>query len=330
MTTFGQHVEPAFSLHDAVELRSLADNGGRSQARRFTRLRQLRREMRDGGYDGAIAFLTNVNVAAILARTGLPLPLVVGERTYPPSMPTSAALSAARRALYPSADLVVMQTEDGARWLEREAPRAHGAVIPNPLRWPIPDAAPRVDPTATVRAGRRLLLTAGRLSTEKRFDLLLRAFADLGEPAKNWDLVIAGEGPMRAALERLVRELEIGDRVSLPGQIGNMGAWLERADAFTLTSSFEGYPNALLEAVASGVPVAAIDCLTGVRDLVSDGVNGVLAARDADATAFAGALRTLLGRAWPQAAAYAAATRERHAIDQIADRWLSTLQRRAA
>ncbi|KAB1070761.1 glycosyltransferase [Methylobacterium planeticum] len=330
VTTFGRYVEPAFALSPEVTVRSLDGGPGEVERGRIRRLLALRQIMLDSDFDGAIAFLSNVNLAAILARIGLAIPLVVSERTYPPACPLTPTFEFARRGLYRFADVVVMQTDDGARWLAEQLPSARGCVIPNPVLWPIPSAMPVVSPTAIVPADRRLLLSVGRLSPEKRFDLLLEAFARAGDVARGWHLVIAGEGPSRAMLEADTRRLGIEDRVSLPGQIGNMAEWFGLAEAFALTSSFEGYPNALLEAVASGVPVAAIDCPTGVRHLVARGVNGVLAPRNTDAACFASALRTLLGGSWPGAASTAVEARERHAIARIADQWLSCLRGVAA
>jgi glycosyltransferase involved in cell wall biosynthesis len=326
VATYGRYVAPAFALDPRVDLRGLADGRNPRGRRRLGRLRALRQLMRDGGFDGAIAFLTNVNVAAILARAGLSLPLVVSERTYPPLYPLSPPLELARRSLYRFADRVVMQTGDSAVWLAQHIASARGVVIPNPVTWPIPETTPSISPSAHLPADCRMLLAVGRLSPEKRFDLLLEAFARVGDEARDWRLVIAGEGPMRAALERHVERLGLEGRVSMPGQIGNIGEWFARAAAFALTSSFEGYPNALLEAAASGVPVAAIDCPTGVRDIVARGVNGVLAPRDSDATSFAAALRSVLIGTWPGASSHATLMREQHAIGVIAEQWLACLQ----
>jgi GalNAc-alpha-(1->4)-GalNAc-alpha-(1->3)-diNAcBac-PP-undecaprenol alpha-1,4-N-acetyl-D-galactosaminyltransferase len=326
MTTYGRYVEPAFALNPKVDLRGPGGGREREARGRLRRLLALRRVMREGEFDGAIAFLPNVNVAAIVARVGLRLPLVVGERTYPPAMPLSPARELARRGLYRFADAVVMQTHDGARWLAEQIPSARGEVIANPVCWPIPEAAPSISPSAFVPTGLRMLLSVGRLAPEKRLDLLLEAFAYVGEEARDWRLVIAGEGPLRAALEELVERLGLVGRVSMPGQIGNVAEWFGRAEAFALTSSFEGYPNALLEAAASGVPVAAIDCLTGVRELVAQGVNGVLAPRDSDAASFAAALRSVLLGTWPGALSHATEIRERHALWRVADQWLACLQ----
>jgi GalNAc-alpha-(1->4)-GalNAc-alpha-(1->3)-diNAcBac-PP-undecaprenol alpha-1,4-N-acetyl-D-galactosaminyltransferase len=330
MTTYGRYVEPAFAVNPTVKLRGPAGGREREAHGRLGRLLALRRQMRDGEFDGAIAFLTNVNIAAILARAGMQLPLLVSERVYPPAFPLSTSWELARRALYRFADAVVMQTGDGARWLAEHIPSARGVVIANPVRWPVPESAPSISPSALVPAGRRMLLSMGRLTSQKRFELLLEAFAHLGDEARDWHLVIAGEGPLRGALEELVERLGLHGRVSMPGQIGNVAEWFGRAEAFALTSSFEGYPNALLEAAASGVPVAAIDCPTGVRELVAHGVNGVLAPRDSDAVSFAGALRTVLIGTWPGAFLHAMDIRERHSIGQIADQWLACLRGAAA
>lgn len=330
MATYGSYVEPAFALNPMVELRGPVRGRERTARGRLRRLLALRRVMRDGEFDGAIAFLPNVNIAAIIARAGLPLPLVVGERTYPPAVPLSPALEFARRRLYRFADAVVMQTNEGARWLAEHLPSPRGVVIANPVCWPIPEGAPYISPSGLVPAGRRMLLSIGRLAPEKRLDLLLEAFALIGNEARDWHLVIAGEGPLRAALGRHVERLGLLGRVSMPGQIGNVAEWFGRAEAFALTSAFEGYPNALLEAAASGVPVAAIDCPTGVRELVAQGVSGVLAPRASDAVSFAGALRIVLIGTWPGASLHGKEIRERHSIGRIAEQWLACLRSAAA
>lgn len=324
MTTYGSYVKPAFELRSEVDLRGPSGDRDWKGGGRVSRLLALRRILRNGDYDGAIAFLTNVNVAAILARGGLRVPLIVSERTYPPAYRLSPSLELARRALYPLADTVVMQTKEGARWLAKEVPKARAKIIPNPVQGTLRECDRELPPY--VPAGRRLLLAVGRLAPEKRFDLLIEAFAGLAAEAEGWHLVIAGEGPLRGALEARVRELNLSSRVSLPGQLNDIGRLLARAEAFALTSAFEGYPNALLEAVASGVPVAAIDCLTGVDELVEDGRNGVLASRNADAASFGFALRRVLNGTWPDATRHAAEIRERHSVPHIAAEWLQCFE----
>ena len=132
-------------------------------------------------------------------------------------------------------------------------------------------------------ASRFLVGAVGRLSTEKGFDLLIRAIHDLVRKGEDVQLAIVGEGDERANLERLTAELGLQDRVKLPGWQTDVRGYFEAMDAFALSSHREGLPNVLLEAMALEVPVVATR-VNGVPRLVQDGRNGLLVeAGDADA-----------------------------------------------
>jgi glycosyltransferase involved in cell wall biosynthesis len=133
--------------------------------------------------------------------------------------------------------------------------------------------------SAKVRAGwntQRLLIGAvGRLSSEKAFDILIRAVHDLVRRGLDVGLVIAGEGPDQAALESLIRDSGLEDRVQLLGFRNELRPVYEALDLFVLSSVREGLPNAVLEAMAFGVPVVATR-IAGIPRLIADGENGLL------------------------------------------------------
>ncbi|TCT22053.1 glycosyltransferase involved in cell wall biosynthesis [Thiobaca trueperi] len=154
------------------------------------------------------------------------------------------------------------------------------AVLANPI---IPDdledlaALPCHQPWLAESSADRsgpLIVALGGLRQVKDFATLLRAFARLQRPDAR--LVIIGEGKERAALAALARRLGIQDRVDLPGFVANPFPWLARADLLALSSRREGLPNALVEALALGIPVVATDCTGGVRELLQDGQLGPL------------------------------------------------------
>jgi glycosyltransferase involved in cell wall biosynthesis len=123
--------------------------------------------------------------------------------------------------------------------------------------------------------GGLLIGAVGRLSEEKGFDVLIRSTHALAARGLDVRLVIVGEGDARTGLERLVRELHLGDRVRLAGWQADVRPYFEAMDVFALSSLREGLPNALLEAMALEVPVVSTR-VNGVPRLVQDGRNGFL------------------------------------------------------
>lgn len=277
--TFSGRGKCVYPLSGGVRLEYLADRMGTTRRSILTMVRRLlamRAVVRETRPDAVLSFLTHVNVATILATRLAVGRVVVSERAFPPAVRTGKVWSALRRWTYPMASRVVMQTHGGQQWQERSIPGARSAVIPNPCIYPVADSGGRLDPERQVDPGRRVLLAVGRLDEQKRYDDLIDLFAGLAPRFPDWTLVILGEGAQREALEERVRRRAIGDAVALPGRVGNLAEWYERADLYVMSSWFEGFPNSLMEAMAHGVPVVSMDCPTGPSELIRDGVDGIL------------------------------------------------------
>ncbi|WKT82989.1 MULTISPECIES: glycosyltransferase [unclassified Thermosynechococcus] len=171
------------------------------------------------------------------------------------------------------------------------------------------------------------ILAVGRLDDQKGFDLLLRAFAMSGLKQAGARLVILGEGAKRAFLTRLAAELGLSEAVSMPGVVEAPEQWMARCIFFVLPSRYEGFPNALLEAMAMGCPVIAADWDSGPREMVQDGENGLLVP-----TEDVGALAQALARLWRDAAlrarlgAAAVEVRERFCRDRVVGMWETLIE----
>lgn len=249
--------------------------------------------------DAVISFMLRSNVINLVAKACVPRwpRTVVSERT---SLKRSYIGRSARRIrlvvrwLYALADAIVAVSVGVADELkELGAPADRLVVIPNPVS--VADleaqAASGLPHPWSQRPG-PLLVTVGRLSPEKGHAVLLRALRRVRErfPAR---LVVMGDGPERALLEAEAARLGVQDAVAWAGYNPNPFPTVARADVFVLPSLWEGFPNALLEAMALGRPVVATACHLGPRDLLGDGAHGLLVP-PGDAEALAAGVERLL------------------------------------
>jgi len=251
-----------------------------------------------------LSALMHVNVAAILATylAGHRSRIVVSERSTiskEAAEITAFSIRVAYRLvpwLYPRADGIVTVSRGAAEDLARycRLPIDRIGVINNPVVGPAlaRRAAEPLDHPWFAAGAPPVVLCVGRLSPEKEFGTVIRATADLA-PQRPVRLMILGEGLDRPALEALVDELGVRDRVLLPGFIENPYAYMARAAVLTLSSRWEGSPNVLVEAMALGTPVVATDCRSGPAELLEGGRYGPLVAVG-DASGMAAAIGQML------------------------------------
>ncbi|MEB2398419.1 glycosyltransferase family 4 protein [Parapusillimonas granuli] len=287
----------AYSLHPKVRRHVLGtagySGGGLSgvlaNLRRVWRLRRLIKRLRPSV---VLGMMTTASVLAVEAARGLNCRVIATEHTHPPSQELPEIWLRLRRRAYPRAAAVVALTAGTAQWLQEHVPGCRLAVIPNAVRWPIESAEPRLEPAR--RNGRFRLLAVGRLHPHKGFDLLISAFQEIADHFPLWDLVILGEGESREALQEQIDAAGLSDRVSMPGRAGNVADWYLQSDLYVLSSRVEGLSNTLIESMASGLAPVAFDCETGPREIIRDGIDGVLVRPAGDAEALAAHLSDMM------------------------------------
>lgn len=299
LITLGPPTDDFFPLHTAVRRYSLDTSpprfGGAATvlATTWKRVRRLRRMVIELEADVVVSFGDVMNVATLLALDGTGVPAVVAERTDPRQHRIAKVWRGLRRVTYPRAAAVVVQTQRVKDWAGHFVDPERVVVIPNPVEsTPEGRATPAASSEASDQWGQEIV-AIGRLSREKGFDVLLHAFASCVSKGAPCHLTIVGDGPDRPALEALVRELDLSDRVSLPGRTPDPMAYLARADLFVLPSRYEGFPNALLEAMAAGLAVVATDCPSGPAEIIRDGHDGLLVPPE-DVNALARAMERLM------------------------------------
>ena len=180
------------------------------------------------------------------------------------------------RILYPRTSAVVAISNAVAGTLadRKICPKSHIRVIGNPITVKASPETSSVEAALPELRDRGYICAIGRLAEQKGFDVLLRAFAQMGDEKP--DLVILGEGPLRAELSTLADRLGIADRVHMPGFVSAAERVLSKASLFVLSSRWEGFGNVLVEALATGIPVVSTDCPGAPRALLRDGGLGHL------------------------------------------------------
>ena len=236
------------------------------------RVSHLRQAIREAGASQVVSFTDITNVTTLLACRRLETDVIVCERTDPRSHRLGRVWSTLRSQTYGRAAAIVVQTQGVAGW-------AAAQHWPCPI-YVIPNAAPAINPAELPPVpsdrSRRSIVALGRLSHEKGFDLLIEAFARVAADHPTWDLRIVGEGNERNSLQAIAQRCGQESRVLLMGWNPRSDSILKDSDIFVLPSRYEGFPNALLEAMAVGLPCISFDCDSGPRDMIRSGIEGLL------------------------------------------------------
>lgn len=344
--------EPFFTLHPGVRHTYLFDERSRRGAGSLVRssdspVRATLRRLLSGPLDqwesvlthprevvfGRSSLLTDLLLLRKLQRLkpGVlvltrPVLNVVGARFAPPHVRTVGqehmnfgAHPAEQRSwmldAYRSLDVLTVLTEGDQADYEKALDGTGVLVrkVPNGLP-ELPDVV--ADPSAKV------VVAAGRLSRQKGFDLLVRAWAQVAERRPDWELRIFGDGPEKDALQTRIQDLGLDESVRLMGRTSHMYDEMARGSVYVLSSRFEGFGMVIIEAMSVGLPVVSFDCPRGPADIITAGQDGLLVpAEDVDALAQA-LLQVLESDALRERMSAAArVTAGRYAMSEIGKIW---------
>lgn len=266
-----------YELHTNVERRALnlldeSTTIGAALKQNYHRITRLRKLFKSYKPDAVISLLPQSNILAILSGASLPCKIIISERSNPLQDPLNKLWKTARRLLYRFADHVVLQSSGIVTWATDFIPRSKISIIPNPLMDKF-----NLNANNNFKLPKGLIIIAmGRLSIEKNYDQLITAFSLVAPKVPTAKLVILGEGDQRPLLEKTIQSFNLQERVYLPGKITNPHTLVSQADIITLSSRYEGFPNALLEGMALGLPAISYDCPYGPADLIENGKSGYL------------------------------------------------------
>jgi len=280
-------------------------------------LRYLWRNLREVRPDLVLCFGEPIAPPTLLISTLVGCRCIVFNRASPLAS-LKGLRGIANPLTYPLAQKVVVQTRRSIDMLQGRYRFVKFAVWPNPIDVPI-----QVKPFGN-RA--RRIITVGTLGGRKNQQAMIRAFSALPERA-GWTLDLIGDGPDKATLERLARDLDVTDHVRFLGECKDVEKLLQDSRIFAFASLTEGFPNALAEALAAGCACISFDCPTGPSELIEHNVNGLLI-EAGDQERFSAELARLIADAALQERLSVAARRdiERFSADRVLEQFEKLLR----
>ena len=229
----------------------------------------LRNEIKRIKPDSILSFGEYWNSFVLLSVLGLKYPVFVSDRSQPDKS-LGWFHDTLRHVIYPTARGVICQTERAKEIFLSRNKHSNIVVIGNPIK----DLKTISEPNQREKT----VLMVGRLIKSKHQDKLIEMFAKVSLP--DWKLIIVGYDHLKQhnmlRLKELARNLGVEQRVVFPGKQENVEAIYLKSLIFAFTSSSEGFPNAIGEAMSAGLPVVAFDCVAGPSEMITDGYNGFL------------------------------------------------------
>jgi len=257
----------AYLLHKNIRVIELGFENPGILKRFFYELKvlfELRNFLRIESPDFVLSFMCKYNVFTLLSASFLNLNVYVSDRNNPKNK-LPLIISVLRKLTYRYANGIVAQTSLAKETIEKQTGNKNIRVIANPLK------NITLYPNITRE---KIILNIGRLDPQKGQKYLLEIFSK--SDLVDWKLVILGSGNLLEPLQVQAKKLGIEDRVVFQGNVSDVDKWLARSSIFAFTSLYEGFPNALAEAMAAGLPSISFDCDTGPRELIKNEDNGFL------------------------------------------------------
>lgn len=263
----------AYEINQKIKYIFIPDHNGiklKSLVNRFWDLKTALMEIKP---DIVISFWLQPAIFASLISKKMRFKTIYSERTDPSAKQFKGWRGWLRSIFFKSVDGFVFQTE-GAKKCFSKSIQTRSTVINNPVyisydEYPLPSER------------RKVIVNVGRLHEQKNQKLLINSFARISDLFPDYILEIYGDGSLKEALKKQIKELDLYNRVYLKGTTNELITQIIDASLFVLSSDYEGMPNALMEAMALGIPCITTDCKPGgARELIDQGENGIIVIRD--------------------------------------------------
>ena len=277
-------------------------------------LKFIRSEVSKIKPDTILSFCEIYNNLVLLSLIGLNYKIFVSDRNNPDNN-LGKLHENLRKVLYKNASGIIAQTKNGKEILYHKTKNKNIVNIPNPLR--------PINEHDTVKE--KIILNVGRNEDQKNQLELIDIFSELHN-AKEWKLYILGNGELRNQLDRKVVDLGLKSRVVLMDFQSDIDLYFQKSSIFAFPSLYEGFPNALSEAMANNLPCVVYDCPTGPAEMIEDTVNGFLIPLK-DKQRFISKLQLLVDNESlrKEIGNEASKIKEKVAVNKICDKYLNTI-----
>lgn len=304
-----------YVLHPSIEYISIAkpqNNQILDTPRMVGSLRKVIKELKP---DVVISFMVTINIVTWMSTRGLNVKYIPSERNDP-DKGVNGLIKLLQDKAYGAADVVVFQTTRAKEFFSYKI-QQKGVIIPNPVK-KMPEAS-------SIKSKR--IVTVGRLENQKNQKLLIDSFKEIYDDNKEFSVEIYGDGSLMRTISDYIKQIGLEGIVRLCGKVENIPEKIRDAYMFVLPSDYEGLSNALLEAMAIGLPCITTNC-AGSDDAIQDGVNGLIVPVR-DQNAMVKAMRRLLDN--PSEASdmgiKARQSMDRYNYDYIIDQWELVLKK---
>lgn len=259
--------EKSYYINSKIKCHYLSDGGGWLK-RNINLPFLLSRKIKEINADVYISFCVMENCMACLANLFNRKTLIISERNAPNNEKLSMHWIILRRILYRVAAGIVFQTDE-ARSCYPEYLQRRSTVIPNPIK--------DIEIQKTDYSPKYSIAAVGRLASQKNYPLLISAFKKMRKRFPDYYLDIYGDGPLKEKILEVVEKNELTPYVRFHGFVTDVDHELIKSDIYVMSSDYEGMPNALMEAMALGMPSISTDCPSGgPRTLINSESNGIL------------------------------------------------------
>lgn len=263
--------KPMYELNPKINYYCLDEKSPKEKliTRNFRRISKLHKLLKAIKPDIILSFLPEPTYRLMIANFFMKYKTIISVRNDPNIEYNNFIKKMLVKLLYSRADGFVFQTVDAQKWFNTKIQR-NSVIIPNPIN-------PNFVTNPYTGTREKSIVTVGRLVEQKNHQFLIESFSIIHKKHPEYILKIYGDGPLKKELQTLITKLNLSKCIFLMGEVDDVKKEIYKAGMFVLTSNYEGMPNALMEAMAMGIPCISSNCpIGGPKFLINDGKNGYL------------------------------------------------------